>query len=548
MKRTAMVWTVAVLLAVAVRPAAAEPVLKLGAVNALRGMPLCMDLSLAGGTQSYAGVNARILLPAGMSVSGVAKGVLLPVDFKTDWHGFSDAGGTGANVIAYSGTSIFSGPSGVLLNLTVQVPAAAPLGKQIVSLTDSGLSDRNGTVSVPHSRVNGTILCFAGSHDSDGDGLSNAVEIGMHSDPLRWDSDGDGYSDSQELKAGTDPLDKNSMPVVHVDIKNVSGVEDGTREHPYNTIGEGIIAASPAYTVLVAPGRYREAVSIDKDVRLTGKNSRSTIIDGQDAANAVSFGPNSGDLCSIEGFTVKNAAAGIRAAKGASPLIRNNVVTGVRTVGIVCGALSTARVINNTVSGNSGATAVRIYSSKVRLINNILSENLVGIRCDNAAPLMDYNDLWSHPGGHYVGCGAGKHDISRNPRFVDPSAGDFRLNSGSPCIDTGDPMERLTLDYTAGNRLTVDQVTWLAVGDRVWITDGTNTESVMVGAVTASTIRMKNALMSSYLVADNTRVYTETSDARKEPAPGNVRIDRGAYGNTPRAGGVTAAGATAEPD
>ena len=42
--------------------------------------------------------------------------------------------------------------------------------------------------------------------------------------------------------------------------------------------------------------------------------------------------------------------------------------------------------------------------------------------------------------------------------------------------------------------------------------------------------------MNSYLVADSPVVFTMTSDASKEPAPGDSRIDMGAYGNTGGAG------------
>ena len=44
--------------------------------------------------------------------------------------------------------------------------------------------------------------------DTDGDGLSDAVEVKIwHTNPLLADSDGDGVSDAEEIAAGTDPLD-----------------------------------------------------------------------------------------------------------------------------------------------------------------------------------------------------------------------------------------------------------------------------------------------------------------------------------------------------
>src|SRR5215212_8454812 len=46
----------------------------------------------------------------------------------------------------------------------------------------------------------------AGPTDSDGDGLGDASESELGTDPLVWDTDGDGVSDGEEVTAGTDPL------------------------------------------------------------------------------------------------------------------------------------------------------------------------------------------------------------------------------------------------------------------------------------------------------------------------------------------------------
>ena len=42
--------------------------------------------------------------------------------------------------------------------------------------------------------------------DSDGDGLSNEMELDLGTDPENVDTDGDGISDGDEVEAGTDPL------------------------------------------------------------------------------------------------------------------------------------------------------------------------------------------------------------------------------------------------------------------------------------------------------------------------------------------------------
>jgi len=49
--------------------------------------------------------------------------------------------------------------------------------------------------------------------DDDNDGLTDATELSIGTNPLRIDTDSDGYSDLDEVNAGSDPLDINSVPI-----------------------------------------------------------------------------------------------------------------------------------------------------------------------------------------------------------------------------------------------------------------------------------------------------------------------------------------------
>ncbi len=51
--------------------------------------------------------------------------------------------------------------------------------------------------------------------DSDGDGLSDADEIRLGTNPYRQDTDGDGYPDGLEVALGSNPLDPNSIPDIN---------------------------------------------------------------------------------------------------------------------------------------------------------------------------------------------------------------------------------------------------------------------------------------------------------------------------------------------
>ena len=77
MKRLLTVLAIVVFICGAASQVHAAPQLSIGSVEIERGETGSVDLSLSGGTEPYAGVNARILLPAGVTVTGVSGDVLL---------------------------------------------------------------------------------------------------------------------------------------------------------------------------------------------------------------------------------------------------------------------------------------------------------------------------------------------------------------------------------------------------------------------------------------------------------------------------------------
>lgn len=56
---------------------------------------------------------------------------------------------------------------------------------------------------------------------------------------------------------------------VYVDDSNISGIENGTLAYPYNTINEGVTAATVGSTIRGAAGLYNETVAISRRTGLT---------------------------------------------------------------------------------------------------------------------------------------------------------------------------------------------------------------------------------------------------------------------------------------
>jgi len=76
---------------------------------------------------------------------------------------------------------------------------------------------------------------------------------------------------------------------IYVDVNNNSGTEDGTEAHPFNTIKEGINAASPGNQVMIKQGTYipddfwsgnDHTLLLKAGVSLVGESRENTIIDG----------------------------------------------------------------------------------------------------------------------------------------------------------------------------------------------------------------------------------------------------------------------------
>jgi len=201
----------------------AVPELKLGIAAEKAGGTAFLDLNLSGGTENYAGVNAKIVLPKGVTVTGVSAGGLLNGSFTLGWQAFSDASNDGAIVAAYSGSGSFAA-SGNLLTLKLQVADSLAPGKKeaLFALVNShalinsryALSNTAG-VSVPLTPCTGYIA--VGHADTDGDGISDVWEtIIADADPAvsdisqvlpGGDYDSDGSCNIAEFFNSTDPTD-----------------------------------------------------------------------------------------------------------------------------------------------------------------------------------------------------------------------------------------------------------------------------------------------------------------------------------------------------
>jgi YD repeat-containing protein len=104
-------------------------------------------------------------------------------------------------------TSTAIDPTGTSVMLGLSISADAVGSFVLVATNAQGSSD-----AIPSANNTLSILNADPAADNDGDGLSNADEIGRGTDPLKPDTDGDGFPDGLEVALGADPLIVASVP------------------------------------------------------------------------------------------------------------------------------------------------------------------------------------------------------------------------------------------------------------------------------------------------------------------------------------------------
>jgi len=260
--------------------------------------------------------------------------------------------------------------------------------------------------------------------------------------------------------------------------------EDGTIEHPYDSIQEAIEAAQDGYKIVVRSGTYYETIDfLGKSIHLTGfdpnvetqRNQTCPIIDANYQDTAITFASGEDPNAQLSGFTITRGygryGGGIFCS-GSHPRISNCLIIGNRSESLFGGGAvycSSSNAIFDycTMSGNYGGQAgAGFYSedSQNYITNSILWNNLpaeIGFPMfggGSTPPMLTYCDLTLEA--------YGEGNLTEDPLFVSPGYwaeaanpdiptdvagpnsiwidGDYHLTKESPCIDAGDP--RLIVD------------------------------------------------------------------------------------------------------
>ncbi len=266
-----------------------------------------------------------------------------------------------------------------------------------------------------------------------------------------------------------------------------------TPPNAFTTIQAAINAASPGDTVVVPAGTYVEQINMAEGVHVDGAGRDETLVVGGfvftgfttdtvlsdlsvfDTGYATGGTAYTYDLIVINGgdatlrdvgafygrygiyayfadeVTVDDARLGAN-WYGANAIgttafdISNSFVYSGGVGGIVTYGGSGGDIFNNTVIANGyggGSTAYLTggissgSGGSERIYNNILVSNYYGLNCASCAASWGDNLVWGNSTDYVNDASAAASDLSADPRFNNPSEGDYSLASTSPCIDAG---------------------------------------------------------------------------------------------------------------
>ncbi|MFH2002634.1 MAG: LamG-like jellyroll fold domain-containing protein [Planctomycetota bacterium] len=160
---------------------------------------------------------------------------------------------------------------------------------------------------------------------------------------------------------------------IYVDDDNVAGPWDGTQDHPYLTIQDGIDNALHGHTVLVMPGIYIENIDFKgKSIIVrSAEGNENTVIDGNESGSVVTFKSHEGHDSVLEGFTLQNGSGTDINPSGTARYCGGGVICR----GEVAPVIRNNRITANHVDSDGGGILCTSSTLPIRIENNMVYKN-----------------------------------------------------------------------------------------------------------------------------------------------------------------------------
>jgi len=248
----------------------------------------------------------------------------------------------------------------------------------------------------------------------------------------------------------------------------------------YPTIQAAIDAAEARDTVLVAQGTYYENIHFHgKNISLTSTNPEdlnvvaATVIDGSNAGSVVTFAGTETSDCLLTGFTITNGhssiigggilghytyatitrcfitkntadtqGGGIENCNGiiSRCIITHNSAKIGGGLARCYGTISNCLITHNSASEGAGisrADDATIANCTIAFNNGTGLESCIGLITNCIVWPNGLSSCSTPTYSCFPGAVHGVGNIDRDPYFINPGIDDYRLQSCSPCIDSG---------------------------------------------------------------------------------------------------------------
>jgi parallel beta-helix repeat protein len=210
-----------------------------------------------------------------------------------------------------------------------------------------------------------------------------------------------------------------SLYTIYVDDDNTLGPWDGSIEHPYRYIQDGIDNSSDGDTIFVYSGLYANMVPthhacvyINKPITLIGENKHTTIIDGSFLYTVIGI---MADNVVVHGFTVQHSGyyaaspspSGISVNPPSAGLLENILVYDMiifdNYVGLRVVSSANSSFRDNVISQNKRGCSIRDNEYNCSFYHNDIYDNEeVGIEMVFGVSWIAYNNIRKNGYGVYA--------------------------------------------------------------------------------------------------------------------------------------------------